>query len=102
MPSHTFSQQHSNTQATSTFFGLALSSLTKHDFRYWLRLEVNRLLKAEKSLKMPYIMNVSIDGACSDNGAPNAIAASAAVIHWRGRRPGIVTDVLGTPPIATS
>ena len=47
-------------------------------------------------------MNINIDGGCPSNGSPDAIAASAAVIHWHDRRPGIQTTILPTPPTATS
>lgn len=52
---------------------------------------------------MPYYMNIAIDGACSNNGQPDAIAASAAIVTFPGhRRRGIFTTILSTPPTATS
>ena len=51
---------------------------------------------------MPYDLNIAIDGACSNNGSSNALASSALVIQRPGQKPMIVTDILHSPPIATS
>ena len=51
---------------------------------------------------MPYSLGISIDGGCLHNGTPDAIAASAFIVHWRGKRPTIRSSHLPTPPIASS